>query len=370
MTKLAPIKIPLINPNETEVYLAGWEVQEGDPVKTGDCIAMLETTKASAEICAEADGFLVGVRHDAGSTLPVGEVLAYLADSPDAMDASLPPWQNSGVVAADAAPQDLRITKPALALAQAHQLDLNQLPRGQMITQQIIQTMLAEKSTTKRLFVPTPPHNHRLIIYGAGGHGRSLIELIRLLKSFQLEGVVDDQTPPGELVLGLPVLGGAACLPQLVEKGVRMAINAVGGIGSLQTRLDVFNRLIAAGFTFPTVIHPTAFIEATALLADGVQAFPLAYVGSQVQVGFGSIINTSAIVSHDCVLGEVVNLSPGATLAGNVTVGDGALVGMRATVNLGVKIGAGARIGNGATVKADVPEKGIVPAGSVYPLKS
>jgi acetyltransferase EpsM len=133
-------------------------------------------------------------------------------------------------------------------------------------------------------------------------------------------------------------------------------------------RLEIFELLNRIGYFCPTVIHPSAILETTAILADGVQVFPLAYVGSQVHIGYGSIINTNVIISHDCVLGELVNLSPGATLAGGVEVGEGALVGMRATVNLNVKIGSGARIGNGATVKADVPEHGVVPAGSTWPM--
>ena len=82
---------------------------------------------------------------------------------------------------------------------------------------------------------------------------------------------------------------------------------------------------------------------------------------------FGCIINSGAIVSHDCLLGDYTNLSPGAILAGEVQVGAGALVGMGATLNLRVRIGAGARIGNSAVVKTDVPEKGIVRAGASWP---
>jgi len=107
--------------------------------------------------------------------------------------------------------------------------------------------------------------------------------------------------------------------------------------------------------------------EASASLAEGIQVFPQAYLGSSTRVGFGSIINTGAIVSHDCLLGETVNLSPGAILAGGVQVGDRTLIGMGVTINLEVKIGSGVRVGNGATVKADVPDGTIVKAGTIWP---
>jgi acetyltransferase EpsM len=91
-------------------------------------------------------------------------------------------------------------------------------------------------------------------------------------------------------------------------------------------------------------------------------------VGSEARVRFGSIVNTGSIVSHDCVLADYTNVSPGAMLAGEVSTGRGVLIGMGATVNLRVKIGAGARVGNGATVKADVPENGVVRAGTIWPI--
>jgi sugar O-acyltransferase (sialic acid O-acetyltransferase NeuD family) len=206
-----------------------------------------------------------------------------------------------------------------------------------------------------------------MVIYGCGGHGKACLDLVRSLGSYRVVGFVDDGFPAGEEIMGLPVLGGQDVLDRFYTQGVRLAVNAVGGIGNVAVRIQVFGSLAKAGFACPTMIHPTAFVESSATLSPGVQVFPHAYVGSEARVGFGSIINTGAIISHDCDLGEVVNISPGAILAGEVQVGARALIGMSATVNLQAKIGAGARIGNGATVKSDVPENGIVRAGGVWP---
>jgi sugar O-acyltransferase (sialic acid O-acetyltransferase NeuD family) len=167
--------------------------------------------------------------------------------------------------------------------------------------------------------------------------------------------------------MDLPILGNVSVLADLREKGLRRAVNAVGGIGDLQSRLTVFQRLREAGFDCPTIAHPSAVIEPSAILSEGIQIFPLAYVGSAAQLEFGVIINTGVIVSHDCRIGAYANLSPGAILAGAVTLGGNVLIGMGVTVNLGVEIGAGSRVGNGATIKADVPPNTIVRAGSVWP---
>jgi acyl-[acyl carrier protein]--UDP-N-acetylglucosamine O-acyltransferase len=155
----------------------------------------------------------------------------------------------------------------------------------------------------------------------------------------------------------------------LFARGFRLAINGVGGINHYEVRLGVFEGLAGVGFTCPAQVHPTAWIEPSAVLEDGVQVLAMSYVSSEVRVGFGTVINAGVVVSHDCTLGQVVNLSPGAMLAGGVSVGDYAQIGMAATVNLNVHIGRCARIGNGATVKADVPPDTVVRAGTIWPIR-
>ena len=54
------------------------------------------------------------------------------------------------------------------------------------------------------------------------------------------------------------------------------------------------------------------------------------------------IVNTGAIVEHDCYVGDHVHIASGAVLAGGVVVGEGAHVGASASVRQGVRIGPGA----------------------------
>lgn len=218
----------------------------------------------------------------------------------------------------------------------------------------------------------TPSHEYdpkALVLYGGGGHGKTLIDLVRAAGHFHWIGVIDDRLPRESTVLGLPVLGGADQLAECYKNGIRLAVNGVGGIGNPSVRQNVFEILEQAGFDCPAVVHPSAWIEPSARLEGGVQVLAMTYVSSDAAIGFGSVLNAGVVVSHDCRLGRCVNLSPGATLAGNVRVEDYAQIGMNATVNLDITIGRGARIGNGATVKADVPPETIVRAGAIWPPK-
>jgi sugar O-acyltransferase (sialic acid O-acetyltransferase NeuD family) len=214
----------------------------------------------------------------------------------------------------------------------------------------------------------TGPYNQNsLLIYGGGGHGKSIIDLIRLLDKYKIAGIVDDGLQSGEQILGCAVLGDDTILEVLFSKGLRLAVNAVGGVGNIGLRVAIFNKLAGRGFEFPTLIHPSAMVESSAHLDSGVQVLPQSYVGTDANVGFGVIINNGAIVSHDCVIGEYASLAPGAMLAGGVHIGERTQIGMGVTINLNVKIGEKAQIGNGAVVKDDVPDGGTVYAGQIWP---
>jgi len=208
-----------------------------------------------------------------------------------------------------------------------------------------------------------------VIVFGGGGQGKVSIELVQATGAYQAVGVVDDFLQPGSRVMGVPVLGGAGALGRIYEDGVRQAVNAVGGIGNVDARIKIFELLLKAGFLCPTFVHPTAFVEPSAILQGGIQILAKTYISSDARLGFGCLLNAGVVVSHDCQLGKVVNLSPGALLAGSVIVEDYAQIGMGATVNIGVHIGRRARIGNGATIKADVPADGRVWAGVTWPLR-
>ena len=219
-------------------------------------------------------------------------------------------------------------------------------------------------------FVPPWIDESTILLFGGGGHGKTLIHLVREMDSYQVGGIVDANIPAGSRVMDLPVFGGDDLLEELYIAGFREAANGIGGIGNVDARLHAFEKMTKAGFSFPTLVHPTAWIEPSATLSAGVQVLPLSYVGTESTIGFGSLLNAHVVVSHDCHIGECVNLSPGALLAGGVKIQDHAQIGMGVTINVNITIGARARVGNGATIKADVPPGGRVYAGQTWPERS
>jgi len=196
----------------------------------------------------------------------------------------------------------------------------------------------------------------KLLILGAGGHGRAIAAWLGDLPDWSFAGFVDGAPANA---CGRPILGDEAALPALRASGIA---HAVAAIGDNAARLAAGARLEAAGFVLPALVHPSVVRALDASVAAGAVVFPRAVLGAAAQVGRLVIVNTGAIVEHDVMLAEGAHLAPGTVLAGGVTVGAGALVGVGAACRPGVSIGPQAVVGVGASVVDDVPG-GTVVAG-------
>lgn len=190
-----------------------------------------------------------------------------------------------------------------------------------------------------------------VILLGAGGHAKVVIEILRAAGE-TVTGLVDADARPRE-VLGAPVIGADAQLPQLYAAGHRRAFVALGA-NRLRRRLA--GDLQTLGFELINAISPAAMVSPSARLGLGVAIMPGAVVNAQAQIGDCAIINSGAVVEHDCRVGAGAHIGPGAVLAGSCQVGEETLVGAGACVIPDRKIGSGAVVGAGASVTRDIPD--------------
>jgi sugar O-acyltransferase (sialic acid O-acetyltransferase NeuD family) len=197
-----------------------------------------------------------------------------------------------------------------------------------------------------------------IVVIGGGGHGRSVIALLKKIKEFKILGYVDLQDR-GEL-MGAPWLGDDTALARLYSQGQCSA--AVIGIGSVRadrTRQGIFDRVKKFGFELPLVISPDAVVQEGVVLGEGTLVLDRAVVNCGVKLGAGVIINTGAIVDHDGDIGDFVHIAPGAVLSGNVEVGRFSLIGTGASVIQNCRIAEDCTIGAGAAVVKDCLKSGV-----------
>jgi acetyltransferase EpsM len=197
-----------------------------------------------------------------------------------------------------------------------------------------------------------------ILIWGAGGHGRVVADLLRAAGG-EVLGFVDGD--PAKL--GTEIAGGGRVLfnepvlfRYLTEHGCLPggAAAVALGVGDNRARRKILETL--GRFAAPALIHPSATASPSAHFGRGAVVFPGAVVNAGAWVGAGVIVNTGAIVEHDCRVGDGVHVSPRATLCGGVEVGAGSWICAGATLIPGVRVGTGATVGAGAVVIHDVPD--------------
>src|SRR5690625_1992874 len=81
---MSEIHMPRLSDTMEEGVISSWVKNVGDKVSTGDVLVEIETDKAVMEHEAYEDGYLVKQAVSEGDTVPIGAVIAYVGDSPDA----------------------------------------------------------------------------------------------------------------------------------------------------------------------------------------------------------------------------------------------------------------------------------------------
>ncbi len=206
----------------------------------------------------------------------------------------------------------------------------------------------------------------RLVILGAGGHGRILAEIAEL--SGWEEIVFLDPKWKSQTHSGIwPVLDNDCS--DVLRKQPEFS-KFIVGIGDNAKRAHLHDNLERLGLPIASLVHPKAVVSNYAEIAEGcvVSAGAVINIGSKVERG--SVINTNASVDHDCAIGPFCHIAPGAHLAADVTLCERAFIGLGACVRNGIHIMADAVVGAGATVVSTVGAKQIVIGTPARPLNT
>jgi len=198
----------------------------------------------------------------------------------------------------------------------------------------------------------------KIVIIGAGGHGRVVLDIIRAEKKYVPVGFLDaDTSLHGRRIDGLVVLGDITLLPSLKLQNVTGAIVAIGDNGIRRQYAEKIDEL---GFELINAVHPSANIASTASIGKNVVIATGVNICAHCQIGNSVILNTGSIIDHESVVSTAAHICPGAKLAGRVFVESGAYVGIGATVIQNIRIGLDAIVGAGAVVIRDVPPAATV----------
>lgn len=180
----------------------------------------------------------------------------------------------------------------------------------------------------------------KLLIVGAGGHGRSVAEAVLTAGFYEVAGFVDDAAPDLSQVRGYPVLGTT----QDVSAYRTQADVAIVALGNNALREALCRRLISAGFELATVVHPRAIVSPSAAIGLGSAIMAGAIVGTEARLGCGVIVNCGAVVDHDAQVRDYGHLGVNACMSG------GSALGRSAWMQAGSALGYGVKVADGVVV--------------------
>jgi sugar O-acyltransferase (sialic acid O-acetyltransferase NeuD family) len=383
-TTKAKLKLGRVNANEDEATLGEVIVKDGQRFIKDDLLFTLETTKAAVEVLAPSDGKMISFIAAEGAMLTVGSTVFEAEFEGEIMFEMLEIVDEN--VELETLPQanaaERKVSFKAGELAKSLDINLKLIPSAGNILKESDVRAYAERhgviamdnvltgQVTAEITKRMPRYSAmEAIIFGAGGHAKSIIQLIRE-SGYSIAGVVDSKLVKGTHFMGVyPVLGTEADLKSIRSSGIVIAFVGVGGATGNTSRTKIFNKLKEAEFILPPLVSKMGNFDPTAHLDEASYVFPGATVGADCVIGKNVIINQGSIVCHDCSIDNNVHIAPGAILAGTVSIGANSTIGMGATIMNQVKIGADVLVHNTVAVAQDIAPRKIVTLNGIFDNK-
>lgn len=199
-----------------------------------------------------------------------------------------------------------------------------------------------------------------IVIYGCGGHARSVIHTLCEEDKKKQIILVDEKAGIDERILGFLAMSSYE---------LRCGDVYIVAVGDNAKRKEVYEKLKSnqVGSSMAVISH-AANVGIESQIGDGTFVAPCAYIGPQAQIGFDTIINTGSIIEHETVIGNHTHISPRAVICGRCRIGNMVFCGAGSTVIDQVRICDNVIVGAGAVVIKDITEPGVyagVPARKI-----
>lgn len=203
-----------------------------------------------------------------------------------------------------------------------------------------------------------------LILVGAGGHALSLAEFASHLVCGYIANEKNPLMPGKWLGKDHEFLDSQQEMhsPGINDNSGNAHIFHISfvysGRPTMQPRRLIIESYEKAGKRFVSLIAPSATVTPNSSLGDGCAVMAGAIINRAV-LGRHVIVNSGAIVEHDCVVGDNTFIGPGAVIGGFTTIGSNCFIGLGTKIANGLKINDNITVGMGAVVDHDLTEPGI-----------
>lgn len=195
-----------------------------------------------------------------------------------------------------------------------------------------------------------------ILILGAGGHAKVIIDIISITNEYQIEAIIGQESEEKESFYGYPVYKGDQYLEEFRERGIKKVAIGVGGYRDNNKRIHLFHQLQDMDFDIINIIHPSTIISKTTQMGLGIVIYPGVVINTDVHLGDNIIIASNSVIDHEAQIMNHVLISTGVNVGAGSIISEGALLAVGSSIIPRVKIGKNVLVAAGAVVVNDIPD--------------
>lgn len=381
------ITAPSVNVNDEFVTLMEWTRKNGEFVKKGEIIFIIETTKATVEVESDFDGYLFYLDNLVGSKIKVGNLMALISDNKN-IDFGTYFKENLEVnqeKKTDSS-NEIKWTLKAEKLAEKNGISKAEVEsqniKEQIINEAIVNVFISklqksesnQDSKINRNNISVSElsdsryqigRQERVLVLGGGGGCILAIDIVSRNSNQRIVGILDNNKDlHHKTIMGIPVLGGFELIESLWNDGFfDGAISTI--VKDPNERANIFNENISKGINFTNIISESVNIRLNVDMGVGNLIISGAYFAPCVKIGNNNFFAASANVEHHSVIGNNCLFGPRFTASGAVTIEDNCKFGMGVLVEPYVRIGSNCLVASGCVITNHINENSIVKNSSL-----
>jgi sugar O-acyltransferase (sialic acid O-acetyltransferase NeuD family) len=192
-----------------------------------------------------------------------------------------------------------------------------------------------------------------IAIIGAGGFGREVLMLIEQInevhRSYNFVGYFDDSNFSDDSNVTKSIIGNIEDLNNYQKR-----LFVVVAVGSPEAKRKIISRIANNNVFYETLIHPSCYVGSDSNIGEGTIICGGCFITTNVKIGKHVILNLCTTVGHDTAVGHFTSVMPGVNISGEVIIDDEVYIGTGAKIINKVNIGNGALIGAGSVVVKEI----------------
>ena len=197
----------------------------------------------------------------------------------------------------------------------------------------------------------------KLYIIGAGSVGGHIaINIDQYTEKYKIAGFFDDDSEKiGTCKFGYMVLGKIKEILEIKSAAV------IVGIAFPEVKRKIIECLHTnSGLTYPSLVHPKAWISNSVTVGQGSIIYPGTTVNFGSEISDFVVLNANCTLGHHTHVGTYSSFAPGINTGGHTVIEEAVDVGIGTSILQNIRVGSNSTVGGQSMITRDVQSNTVV----------